>query len=106
MPKANTTAPDADFWQGVDPEVAQFEKDLLESVAQMKRGELAAIHTPAQIMARKRGRPEGSRKANPKVATTIRLSPEVMAAFKATGAGWQTRIDTALKEWLQTHSPV
>jgi uncharacterized protein (DUF4415 family) len=29
-----------------------------------------------------------------------------MEAFKATGKGWQTRIDAALKEWLRTHSPV
>ena len=29
---------------------------------------------------------------------TIRLSPEVVSAFRATGAGWQTRIDAALKE--------
>ena len=29
-----------------------------------------------------------------------------MATFKATGAGWQTRIDAALKDWLRTHSPV
>jgi uncharacterized protein (DUF4415 family) len=28
-----------------------------------------------------------------------------MLAFKATGAGWQTRIDDALKDWLSTHSP-
>jgi uncharacterized protein (DUF4415 family) len=41
----------------------------------------------------------------PKQVTTIRLSPEVMDAFKATGAGWQTRIDAALKDWLKTHSP-
>lgn len=47
----------------------------------------------------------GPQKAPTKVATTIRLSPEVMAAFKATGAGWQTRIDAALKDWLKTHSP-
>lgn len=40
-----------------------------------------------------------------KMPTTIRLSPEVMLAFKATGAGWQTRIDAALKDWLRTHSP-
>ena len=39
-----------------------------------------------------------------KMPTTIRLSPEVMLAFKATGAGWQTRIDAALKDWLRTHS--
>ncbi len=48
----------------------------------------------------------GPQKAPTKQATTIRLSPEVMAAFKATGAGWQTRIDAALKDWLRTHSPV
>ena len=37
---------------------------------------------------------------------TIRLSPEVTAAFRASGDGWQTRIDAALKEWLRTHSVV
>ncbi len=51
-------------------------------------------------------KPRGPQKAPTKQSTTIRLSPEVMAAFKATGAGWQTRIDAALKEWLRTHSPV
>ena len=45
------------------------------------------------------------KKAPVKQTTTIRLSPDVMAAFKATGAGWQTRIDNALKDWLITHSP-
>lgn len=47
----------------------------------------------------------GPQKAPVKVSTTIRLSPEVMEAFKATGKGWQTRVDAALKDWLKTHSP-
>ena len=34
---------------------------------------------------------------------TIRLSPDVLAAFKATGKGWQSHIDEALKEWVQEH---
>jgi uncharacterized protein (DUF4415 family) len=51
----------------------------------------------------KRGRPLSG--APRKQVTTIRLSPEVMAAFKATGTGWQTRIDAALKDWLKTHTP-
>ncbi|MDD5267146.1 MAG: BrnA antitoxin family protein [Methylococcales bacterium] len=34
---------------------------------------------------------------------TIRLSPDVVSAFRATGAGWQTRIDAVLKEWLTQH---
>lgn len=96
----------ADFWDGVDPEIAEFERGLLASIDQMKRGEFAAGHTPKMIAGYKaRGRPVGSRKASPKVPTTIRLSPEVSSAFRATGNGWQMRIDAALKDWLRTHSP-
>lgn len=36
---------------------------------------------------------------------TIRLSREVVESFRASGAGWQRRIDAALKEWLKTHRP-
>jgi uncharacterized protein (DUF4415 family) len=36
---------------------------------------------------------------------TIRLSKEVVESFRASGAGWQTRMDAALKDWLKTHSP-
>lgn len=46
----------------------------------------------------------GTQKSPTKVSTTIRLSPDVLAAFKSEGNGWQTRIDTALKDWLRTHS--
>ncbi len=48
----------------------------------------------------------GAQKAPTKVSTTIRLSPDVLAAFKSEGNGWQTRIDTALKDWLRTHSTI
>lgn len=47
----------------------------------------------------------GPGKRPPKEAINIRLSPEVLAAFRATGEGWQTRVDGALKDWLKTHSP-
>lgn len=50
-------------------------------------------------------RPRGPQKAPIKVSTTIRLSSDVVQAFRATGDGWQTRVDAALKEWLKTHSP-
>jgi len=39
-----------------------------------------------------------------KVSTTIRLSSDVIASFKATGSGWQTKIDHALKQWLEEHT--
>ena len=36
---------------------------------------------------------------------TIRLSREVVEQFRASGDGWQTRVDAALKDWLKTHTP-
>ena len=47
----------------------------------------------------------GPQKAPTKERITIRLSADVVARFRATGTGWQTRMDAALKDWLQTHSP-
>ncbi len=48
----------------------------------------------------RRGRPRLER---PKVAINIRLSPDVLDRFKETGPGWQSRIDAALREWLERH---
>ena len=59
---------------------------------------------PNSLQSKLRGR--GPQKAPPKVSTTIRLSPDVIQAFRAAGDGWQTRIDAALKDWLRTHSAV
>jgi uncharacterized protein (DUF4415 family) len=51
---------------------------------------------------RQRGRPTGSDKES----TTIRFDRDVMAAFRAGGPGWQTRMNAALRDWLKTQSPV
>ena len=50
---------------------------------------------------RARGRPAGS---GVKEQVAIRFDREVLDAFRASGAGWQTRMNAALKEWLKTHS--
>lgn len=51
-----------------------------------------------------RMRPVGRPKAEiTKERITIRLSPDVLEKFRASGAGWQTRIDAALRDWLRTH---
>lgn len=49
------------------------------------------------------GRPPSTKPL--KVPTTIRLDADVLAAFKATGKGWQSRMNAALGEWVKTHSP-
>lgn len=90
----------------MDEEMKAFAADVLESIAQAKQGEVARLHTPADIATYKaRGRPVGSTKEETKQAVTVRYSPDVLAAFRATGAGWQARMNDALKDWLQTHSP-
>lgn len=89
----------------VDPEMAEFEAALLHSLDQAASGE-GRVTTPVQIAARRVGRPVGTLKAVPKVSTTIRLSADVVQAFRAAGDGWQTRIDAALKDWLRTHPQV
>jgi uncharacterized protein (DUF4415 family) len=48
--------------------------------------------------------PRGRPKADvTKVRVGIRLSPEVIAHFKASGDGWQTRIDAALRQFMAEH---
>ena len=46
------------------------------------------------------GRP---RAAITKERISIRLSRDVLESFRATGEGWQTRMDEALKEWIKEH---
>jgi uncharacterized protein (DUF4415 family) len=47
-----------------------------------------------------RGRP---RIETPKVQLTVRYDADIVDTFKATGDGWQTRMNDALRDWLQTH---
>ena len=48
-----------------------------------------------------RGRRLGS---GTKTQITLRLDVEVVDKFKASGDGWQTRINDALKSWVHTHA--
>ena len=40
-----------------------------------------------------------------KERVTIRMTPTTVDRFRATGKGWQTRMDAALADWLKEHSP-
>ena len=56
---------------------------------------------PTSLQTKLRGRPKA---AVTKERITIRLSPDVVSTFRATGDGWQTRVDAALRDWLKSHS--
>ena len=80
-----------------DPEMLQFMGELEQSLKEAKAGEFAAVHTPEQIMARRRGRPVGSVKETPKEPVKLRLDSDVVAALRATGRGWQTRVNELMR---------
>jgi uncharacterized protein (DUF4415 family) len=46
-------------------------------------------------------RRRGPQKAPRKVPVSIRLSPEVVKAFRASGAGWQSRVDEILRAHIK-----
>jgi uncharacterized protein (DUF4415 family) len=45
-------------------------------------------------------RRRGPQKSPRKVPISIRLSPDVAQALRATGRGWQVRADEVLRSWL------
>jgi uncharacterized protein (DUF4415 family) len=58
---------------------------------------------PESLQAKLRRR--GPQKAPTKEQISIRLSHDVLEGFRAFGEGWQTKIDSALQEWLKSHRP-
>jgi uncharacterized protein (DUF4415 family) len=57
--------------------------------------------TPAKAS----GKKSGPQKAPRKVPLSIRLHPEIVEAFRSSGAGWQRRMNLALLQWLSANSP-
>ena len=62
--------------------------------------DLMGADVAKEMLKPKRGRPPVSR---PKEHVNIRLDADIVEAFKDSGAGWQTRINTALRDWLKSH---
>jgi uncharacterized protein (DUF4415 family) len=64
-----------------------FDKAAFDALAALKR-------KPGQ---------RGPQKAPLKQATTIRFDADVLATLKATGPGWQTRVNEAMRDWVKAH---
>jgi uncharacterized protein (DUF4415 family) len=82
------------------PLTAAEEKRLANAVV-VKEGGYAAVQA-ALAEKRKRGQ-RGPQAAPTKQLVSVRYSPEVVDYFKSTGAGWQTRMNDALREWVAGH---
>jgi len=63
--------------------------------------ELVGEATARDMLAPKRGQPPLSQT---KEHVNIRLDADIVQSFRASGAGWQTRLNNALRDWLRTHA--
>jgi uncharacterized protein (DUF4415 family) len=61
------------------------------------------VHPPevVALLVRKRGRPAGSKNAQRKEQIALRVDADVLAAYKAGGPGWQSRMNAALRRALK-----
>jgi uncharacterized protein (DUF4415 family) len=76
------------------------EKEMLEFRPASEMLPMIFGEKGAGELVRRRGRP-----AQPitKVAVNVRYDPDVIDAFRATGEGWQTRMNAALREYAAEH---
>ena len=89
------------------PVVAMHSVEEDKTIAAAARSDPdATLLTPKQLKAMVplrtlRGRPKSPHK---KLLVSVRYSPEVVAYIKATGEGWQSRMDGVLKAYVERHS--
>ena len=77
-----------------DDDAPELTKELAVKLRPAKEIFPAALYQ--QLAARKPGQ-RGKQKKPTKKPVYLRLDPEVLAHFKSTGAGWQSRINNFLK---------
>lgn len=76
---------DSEWYQGAKPASEAFAPETLTALVALKRP---------------RGRPKAD---ETKVFTAIRLDADLLEAFKASGKGWQTRVNAALRQYITEH---
>lgn len=83
----------------VDPDEAPVwsASDFASADHRIGTAKVSATTARDAMAKRLRGRPKS---AQTKVAVKLRLDPDVVAALRATGDGWQTRVNDALRAQL------
>ena len=89
-----STKPDNEPWIDPDDIDVEWTEDQFQRAALYVGGKLVR---PANVTWTKPGRPVSE---NPKKQVTLRLDPDVVEMFRATGKGWQSRINAELRKAL------
>ncbi|MBO4329340.1 MAG: BrnA antitoxin family protein [Rhodocyclaceae bacterium] len=79
----------------LNAEDAALLASIERAFSQLETGDVH-VTTGAEIARRTAGRPKGSRAAVRKEAITLRIAPDALARWRATGKGWQTRMAQVL----------
>lgn len=95
MAAALTAAPDR-----VDDPDCPYDPNDPAAVAQYWKDSITS-HSLAELRGKVAARRRGPGRAPAKVSTTIRFDADVLAALKATGPGWQTRINDVMREYIE-----
>lgn len=85
-----------------NPELLDADNPEWTAAEARRAAPLSAL--PRTLQSKLARRARGAQIKPIKERVTIRLSPEVVEAFRATGAGWQTRMDAALQDWIKAHT--
>ena len=93
IPQVLTDADEADIQRQIaaNPDAAEAS----DAVLAQARPFAAAFPELAESIKRARGRPTVEK---PRQHVSLRLDPDVLEKFKATGKGWQSRINDALRD--------
>jgi uncharacterized protein (DUF4415 family) len=92
----------ADLSPHPDAKDRVLEGQLLHSFDAAMRTGQAASHTQETILARRKGRPVGAVATQTKEALKLRVDADILAAMRATGKGWQTRVNLWLREGVSS----
>jgi len=79
-----------------DPDDLEWTEKIFHEAKSIENSDLPETFK----IAVRRGRPKVEK---PKVLLSVRYSAEVVEFFKASGKGWQTRMDKILREYVASH---
>nr|WP_298157816.1 BrnA antitoxin family protein [Ferrovum sp.] len=104
--KSGTIIPTLDETVAIDAGIAsdsdarELEAEWFSQAKPASEAFAPETYTALVAMKRPRGRPKAD---ETKVFTAIRLDADLLEAFKATGKGWQTRVNAALRQYIAEH---
>ena len=83
-----------------DPDARELDSEWYKGAKPASEAFAPETFTALVAMKRPRGRPKAD---ETKVFTAIRLDADLLEAFKASGKGWQTRVNAALRQYITEH---